>query len=131
MPPTQGSKQTCATSPPPCCAARSSPQPDNRCRHRRLGGPAKDTARDALRKPAEMMAFARIKPGQKVVELLPGGAYYFTKILSKIVGPTGHVYAASPAPNPTAATDARPPATSLTTDPNYANVSDIVLPGGL
>jgi predicted methyltransferase len=93
--------------------------------------PDKDKARDAARKPAEMMAFAGVHPGQKVIELIPGGAFYFTKILSNIVGPTGHVYAASPAPNPNAGADARPPATSLTTDPAFPNVTDVVLPGGL
>ncbi len=53
--------------------------------------PADDTKRDAERKPVEMMVFAGVKPGQKVADLVPGGGY-FTRILSKIVGPNGHVY---------------------------------------
>jgi len=53
--------------------------------------PADDTKRDADRKPAEMMVFAGVKPGQKVADLVPGGGY-FTRILARIVGPTGHVY---------------------------------------
>ena len=36
--------------------------------------------------------FAGIKPGDTVVDLIPGGGY-FTRIFSKVVGPTGHVYA--------------------------------------
>jgi predicted methyltransferase len=92
--------------------------------------PDADKARDALRKPGEMMAFAGIHPGETVVELIPGRAYYFTKILSKIVGPGGHVYAASPGPM-NAPADAKPAADPLAGNPAYANVSDVVLPGGL
>lgn len=53
--------------------------------------PATDTVRDADRKPGEMMAFAGIKPGTLVAELVPGGGYY-TRLLSLAVGPSGHVY---------------------------------------
>ncbi len=55
-----------------------------------------DKARDPARKPAEMLTFAGVKSGDKVVELLPGGGY-FTRVLSAAVGPTGKVYAAVPA----------------------------------
>ena len=58
--------------------------------------PEADKARDAARKPAEIVAFAGVKPGDKVAEFLPGGGYY-TRILSKAVGPEGHVYALVPA----------------------------------
>jgi predicted methyltransferase len=57
--------------------------------------PAADTARDIHRKPAEMVAFAGLKPGDKVAEMMPGGGYY-TRILAKTVGPKGHVYALVP-----------------------------------
>jgi predicted methyltransferase len=60
------------------------------------GRPAADTARDAVRKPAEIVAFAGVKPGDKVAEIAPGGGYY-TRILSKAVGPQGKVYALMPA----------------------------------
>lgn len=53
--------------------------------------PAADTARDADRKPAEMIAFGEVHPGEKIGELIPGGGY-MTRILSKAVGPKGHVY---------------------------------------
>ena len=58
--------------------------------------PAADTARDALRKPAEIVAFAGVKPGDKVAEIAPGGGYY-TRILARAVGPQGKVYALMPA----------------------------------
>lgn len=54
--------------------------------------PDTDTKRDADRKPAECVAFAGIKPGDKVADLIPG-AGYFTRIFSKVVGPKGYVYA--------------------------------------
>ena len=53
--------------------------------------PKSNTDRDAIRLPAETMAFAGVKPGMKVAELVPGGGY-FTRMLSDVVGPTGHVY---------------------------------------
>jgi predicted methyltransferase len=53
--------------------------------------PAKDKDVDPERKPAELIAFSGMKPGDKVVELVAGGGY-FTRIFSKLVGPNGHVY---------------------------------------
>src|SRR5262245_21362349 len=57
--------------------------------------PADDTKRDGERKPADMLAFAEVKPGGKVVDFIPGKGY-FTRLFSKAVGPTGKVYAAAP-----------------------------------
>jgi predicted methyltransferase len=57
--------------------------------------PQSDTQRDALRKPAEMLEFAGIKPGMKVMDMIPGGGY-FTRLFAKAVGPTGFVYAFQP-----------------------------------
>jgi predicted methyltransferase len=51
-----------------------------------------DRQRDALRKPEQVIAFAGIKPGDKVGELMPG-KLYFTSIFCRVVGPSGHVYA--------------------------------------
>ncbi|WP_242917323.1 methyltransferase [Caulobacter sp. CCUG 60055] len=58
--------------------------------------PADDKARDAARKPAEMLAFAGVKPGDKVADLIPGKGY-FTRLFAKAVGPKGAVYAFMPA----------------------------------
>lgn len=56
-----------------------------------------DAARtlDAERKPAEMLAFAGVKAGDKVADLMPG-AGYFTLLFSDVAGPKGHVYAVVP-----------------------------------
>jgi len=59
--------------------------------------PAEDRARDADRKPAEMLAFAGITPGQRVADFIPGGGY-FTRMLSEAVGAEGKVYALIPPP---------------------------------
>jgi predicted methyltransferase len=60
--------------------------------------PEADRARDADRKPAELIAFAKVKPGDKVAELAPGGGY-FTRILSGVVGASGRVYAIAGKPS--------------------------------
>jgi len=59
--------------------------------------PDKDRDRDVNRKPAAVIAFAGIKPGQKVAELMPGGGY-FTRLFCQIVGPKGHLYTISMIP---------------------------------
>ena len=92
------------------------------------GRPAEDTARDGVRKPAEVVAFAGVKPGDKVYELLPGGGY-FTRILSKVVGPSGHVYAAVPDRK---SAFAEPAADKIAADPAYANISVVLVgPSGM
>jgi len=50
-----------------------------------------DRTADARRHIAEVIAFSGVKPGDKVVDLIPGSGY-FTRVFSKIVGPKGHVY---------------------------------------
>jgi predicted methyltransferase len=59
------------------------------------GRPAEDSKRDADRKPAEVLAFAGVKPGAKVVDFVPGKGY-FTRIFAKVVGAKGKVYAYQP-----------------------------------
>jgi predicted methyltransferase len=60
------------------------------------GRPAADKERDVHRKPAEIVAFAGVKPGSVVAEIFPGGGYY-TRVIAKSVGPAGKVYALVPA----------------------------------
>lgn len=57
--------------------------------------PAADVARDPLRKPAEIIAFAGVRPGMTIAEIAPGGGYY-TRLLAATVGPEGRVYALMP-----------------------------------
>ncbi|MDO9335373.1 MAG: methyltransferase [Caulobacter sp.] len=58
--------------------------------------PADQKARDAARKPAELLALAEVKPGDKVGDFIMGGGY-FTRIFAAAVGPEGRVYAVQPA----------------------------------
>ena len=53
--------------------------------------PAEQRARDADRKPAELLALSHIKPGDTVVEFASFGQY-FTGLLTDVVGPKGKVY---------------------------------------
>jgi predicted methyltransferase len=55
----------------------------------------KDVQVDARRKGPQLVEFAQVKPGQRVLELIPGGGY-FTRLFSLSVGPTGRVYAVWP-----------------------------------
>lgn len=54
--------------------------------------PAEDVARDADRKPSEVLDFFGIDEGMRVVELMAGRGYY-VHMLAQRVGPSGHVYA--------------------------------------
>lgn len=58
--------------------------------------PTADTARDAARKPAEILALAEVEPGDKVADFIMGGGY-FTRLLARTVGDKGKVYAYQPA----------------------------------
>lgn len=51
-----------------------------------------DRARDANRKPDQVLAFFGIAPGMVVLDMFSGGGYY-TEILSYVVGEGGKVYA--------------------------------------
>jgi predicted methyltransferase len=87
--------------------------------------PEADTKRDADRHPALTLAFAGVKPGDQVGELIPGGGY-FTRLLSALVGPKGKVYALVPPRRPDAPADSPDPAARLqpiTSDAHYANVT--------
>jgi len=48
-------------------------------------------ARDAVRKPAELLTLSGVKPGDRVVEIASFGQY-FTTLLSSVVGPKGEVF---------------------------------------
>jgi predicted methyltransferase len=84
--------------------------------------PQADRDRDAARKPAEVVAFAGVRPGDKVLELIPGGGY-FTRILSGVVGANGHVTEA--VPQLSGAADVRQTSNGVAADPNFKNVSEM------
>jgi predicted methyltransferase len=54
--------------------------------------PAEDVARDAGRKPAQVLEFFGVAPGQRVLDISSGNGY-FTRIISEIVGSSGSVVA--------------------------------------
>jgi predicted methyltransferase len=84
--------------------------------------PKADTDRDVHRKPAEMLAFAGIKPGTTVAELIPGGGY-FTRIFGKAVAPKGHVYALI---NPGRAGAPPPAVRAIADDKTYGGVITVI-----
>jgi len=53
--------------------------------------PPADVARDAARKPSEILEFFEIEPGMTVLDVFAGGGYY-TEILNQLVGPEGKVF---------------------------------------
>jgi len=53
---------------------------------------AEDRERDARDKPAEVLAFAGVKPGMTVADIFSAGGYY-TELLAGVVGPAGRVLA--------------------------------------
>lgn len=54
--------------------------------------PEADRARDAARKPAQMLEFFGIEPGMNVIDMFAGGGWY-TEIVAHLVGEEGHVIA--------------------------------------
>ena len=87
--------------------------------------PDADRQRDENRKPGETLAFADVKAGEQIGELIPGGGY-FTRLFSKAVGPKGHVFALvppRPANAPADAPDRNAPIKALAADASYPNVS--------
>lgn len=87
--------------------------------------PQTDIQRDAQRKPAEMLTFAGIKPGMKVMDMIPGGGY-FTRLFAKAVGTTGHVYAFQPAEWDAFLKGREPPVNAVASV--YPNISVIKAP---
>jgi predicted methyltransferase len=88
--------------------------------------PDADRVRDADRKPAELLAFAGVKAGDKVADLLPGGGY-FTRIFSKAVGAKGTVYAMANPKAPNAAADPAAAVIAIAAEAGYGNVKVVSL----
>ena len=85
------------------------------------GRPDKDAKLDASRHPAALVAFARVKPGDVVMDVWPGGGYW-TRIFSKVVGPTGKVYAYVPAEIAGFKSDPLAVAKAVAAEPGRGNV---------
>ncbi|RDI97783.1 methyltransferase [Dyella solisilvae] len=89
--------------------------------------PAADRDLDTQRKPDQVLAFAGIKPGDVVVDLMPGSGYY-TRLLSRIVGPGGKVYALQPQEMDKAAPKGLQSLRGFAGKPPYANVIVLLQP---
>ena len=88
--------------------------------------PAADVQRDAARKPAEVVAFTGMKPGDKVADFIPSSGY-FTRIFAKVVGPGGRVYALTPTEW---GKEEIEPANAIAADAAYGNVTALNAPLG-
>src|SRR3954453_21498656 len=82
---------------------------------------------DARRKPAVLVALAGVKPGDKVLDLIPGSGYW-TRIFSKIVGPQGKVYAVWPQAYAKEATGDIATLKALSANKYYGNIVTEVQP---
>lgn len=112
------------------CAMTPAPQPMAADYAAALADPARPAAereRDAARKPAELLAFAGVRPGQRIGDFIMGGGY-LTRVLASAVGPQGHVYAFQPAEF--IAFRAQYGEDQRSVDAAYANVDAVAGPAG-
>jgi predicted methyltransferase len=86
-----------------------------------------DATIDARRKVGELVAFSEAKPGDEVLELVPGSGY-FTRVFSKVVGPGGHVYGVWPTQYEREAQSDVKKLRALALQPGYGNVQVLVQP---
>jgi predicted methyltransferase len=87
--------------------------------------PDADRKLDPERKPADMLMLAHIRPGERVMDMIPGGGY-FTRLFAVAVGPKGYVYAYQPTEWDNF--HKGKPAAVLAVAPDYPNVSVIDAP---
>jgi predicted methyltransferase len=80
--------------------------------------PEADTTRDALRHPAEILAFSGVQPGWRVADIGPGGGYY-SRLFAVASGDSGRVYAVD---RPGTAERPRPMAAVA---PTYGNITHL------
>lgn len=84
--------------------------------------PDSDRKQDANRKSQAVLEFTGVKPGDKVADFIPGGGYV-TRLLSKIVGENGHVYAVVPEELFKLRDTADAAVKAIAADPGYPNVT--------
>jgi len=112
----------------PCVALAQAPVPSGSTVPAYITAAVNDPARkedstnDARRQITAVMVFAQVKPGDKVLELIPGTGYW-TRVFSGIVGPKGHVYTVWPDETMKFASKSFPEWQKLVATPHYANVS--------
>ncbi len=82
---------------------------------------------DARRHPAEILAFAGAKPGERVAELVPGSGYW-TRLFSRVVGPGGRVFAIWPEEYAKEAHPDPERLRALAATPPYGNIEVIIQP---
>ncbi|HEX6219031.1 MAG TPA: methyltransferase [Sphingomicrobium sp.] len=95
-----------------------------------LADPQRQSHREAgddRRKPGALIAFAGVKPGDKLLDLIPGDGYW-TRIFSKIVGPEGKVYAVWPINYGRVALGNVETLRGLSANPYYGNIVTQVQP---
>lgn len=86
--------------------------------------PAKDTEQDTVRRPADLLAFSKVKAGDTVLDVWPGGGYW-SRLFSPIVGAKGKVYAYVPAEIAEFKSDPVALAKAIGKEPAYGNVEGI------
>ena len=86
--------------------------------------PAKDTEQDSIRRPADLLAFSKVKAGDTVLDVWPGGGYW-TRLFSPIVGAKGKVYAYVPAEIAGFKSDPVATAKAVAAEPGRGNVEAI------
>ncbi len=89
--------------------------------------PAKDVQQDASRRPADLVAFSKVKPGDKVVDAVPGGGYW-TRLFSTLVGPKGKVYAYVPSEFAVFKSNPVATARAIGAEPGHGNVEQTSSP---
>ena len=90
-------------------------------------GREKDRVNDKRRKVGELVAFSGAKPGDRVLELVPGSGY-FTRVFSKVVGPNGNVYAVWPTEYDNVSHPDSDKLRAVAKQPGYANISVLIQP---
>ncbi|WP_229258896.1 class I SAM-dependent methyltransferase [Duganella flavida] len=83
--------------------------------------PEKDVQQDSVRLPAELLAFSKVKKGDVVVDIWPGGGYW-SRLFSTLVGPSGKVYAYVPAEITGFKSDPLALAKAIASEPGHGNV---------
>ncbi|MBC7988944.1 MAG: class I SAM-dependent methyltransferase [Luteimonas sp.] len=90
-------------------------------------GREKDRVNDKRRKVGELVAFSGAKPGDRVLELVPGSGY-FTRVFSKVVGPKGNVYAVWPTEYDNVSHPDSDKLRAVAKQPGYTNINVLIQP---